>query len=130
MSTMERFRKYNTRFRVKYSGQAGTCWGMVGQMATSSVNFSDEPDTLHWKLFVSGLFLVKSMYVDLINTCPIPKSHQICKIKVPLKVNVFIWFVHKEVISTKNNLAKRIQEGSKRCCFRDQDEPIKHLFIK
>lgn len=38
------------------------------------VNLSDEPDTLHWKLSVSGVFSMKSMYINLINTGPIPKS--------------------------------------------------------
>jgi hypothetical protein len=40
-----------------------------------------------------------------------------------------MWFVHKEVILTKDNLAKRRWEGSKRCYFCDQDENIKHLFL-
>ena len=37
--------------------------------------------------------------------------------------------MHKGVILTKDNLAKRKWEGSKRCCFCDQDETIEHLFI-
>ena len=41
-----------------------------------------------------------------------------------------MWFVYKEVIPTKANLAKCRWEGSKWCCFYHQDETIKHLFLK
>jgi len=94
------------------------------------VNLSDVPDTLQWKLSRSRVFSVKSMYTDLINTGTIPRTVHIWKVKVPLKIKVFIWFVHKGVILTKDNLVKRKWEGSKRCCFCDQDETIEHLFIK
>lgn len=93
------------------------------------VNLTAETDSIRWKLSVSGAFSVKSMYTDLINTGPIPRSIHIWKIKVPLKIKVFMWFVHKGVILTKDNLAKRNWTGSKRCCFCDQEESIKHLFI-
>jgi hypothetical protein len=79
------------------------------------VNLSDEPDTLHRKLSVSGVFLMKSMYIDLINTGPIPRSLHIWKIKMLLKIKVFMWFVHKGVILTKDYLPKCSWEGSKWC---------------
>ena len=94
------------------------------------INLSDVPDIIHWILSVLGVFSVKSMYIDLINTRPIPRSVHIWKIKVPLKIKVFMWFVHKGVILTKNNFVKRSWEGSKRCCFCDQNETIEHLLIK
>ena len=40
-----------------------------------------------------------------------------------------MWFVHKQVILTKDNLAKRNWTGSTRCSFCDQHESIKHLFL-
>ena len=40
-----------------------------------------------------------------------------------------MWFVHKQVILTKDNLVKRNWTGSTRCSFCDQDETIKHLFL-
>ena len=93
-------------------------------------NLFDESDTLHQKLSVTGVFSVKSMYMDLINTDLIPKSLDIWKTKVTLKINVFMWFFHKEVILTKDNLTKCCWEGSKRCCFYNQDKSIQHLFIE
>ena len=79
---------------------------------------------------MSGVFSVKSMYSDFINTGPISRSIHIPKIKVPLKIKVFMWFVHKGVILTKDNLAKHSWEESKRCFLCDQDETIEHLFIQ
>jgi hypothetical protein len=100
------------------------------------INLSDAADSLHWKLSVLGVFSVKSMYTDLINTGPISRMTKRIwerskrwKIKVPLKIKVFMWFVHKGVILTKDNLAERNWEGSKRCCFCDQEETKEHLFL-
>uniref|UniRef100_A0A453G4S4 Reverse transcriptase zinc-binding domain-containing protein n=1 Tax=Aegilops tauschii subsp. strangulata TaxID=200361 RepID=A0A453G4S4_AEGTS len=96
----------------------------------TEVNLFGVEDSLYWKLSGSGVFSVKSMYTDLINTGNIPRTVHIWKVKVPLKIKVFTWFVHKGVILTKDNLAKRNWEGSKRCCFCDHDETIEYLFIK
>jgi hypothetical protein len=93
------------------------------------VHLSQQPDQLHWKLTKNGEFSVKSMYLDIINTGPISRSKHVWKVKVPLKIKVFMWFVHKQVILTKDNLAKRNWTGSRRCSFCDHDESIKHLFL-
>jgi hypothetical protein len=53
----------------------------------------------------------------------------IWKIKVPLKIRIFMWFLHKEVILTKDHLCKQGWHVSSNCCFCDQDETIQHLFF-
>jgi hypothetical protein len=40
-----------------------------------------------------------------------------------------MWFLHRKVILTKDNLAKRNRQGSQKYYFCDQDESIHHLFI-
>ena len=70
------------------------------------------------------------MYSDLIDSGPLSRSLHIWKIKVPLRIKIFMWFVHKEVILTKDNLAKRNWVGNSRCCFSDQNETVKHLFLE
>src|SRR3989337_991643 len=67
--------------------------------------------------------------MDLINSGPISRSLHIWKVKVPLRIKIFMWFVHKRVILTKDNLLKQRWVGSARCCFCDQDETIQCLFI-
>jgi hypothetical protein len=73
---------------------------------------------------------VKSMYLDLIDTGPLSRSLHFWKIKVPLRIKIFMWFVHKGVILTKDNLTKRNWVGNSRCCFCDHNESIKHLFLE
>ena len=51
------------------------------------------------------------------------------KVKVPLCIKIFMWFVHKQVILTKDNLIKRRWVSSSRYCFCVHDETIQHLFI-
>ena len=40
-----------------------------------------------------------------------------------------MWFLYRKEILTKDNLAKRNWNGCTKCCFRDQEETIHHLFI-
>ena len=94
------------------------------------VQLAHQPDQLRWKLTRSGEFMEKSMYIDVINSSVIPSSKHVWKVKVPLKIKVFMWFVHKQVILTKDNLVKRNWTGSTRCSFCDRDETIKHLFFE
>ena len=75
------------------------------------------------------MFSVKSMYLDVINSSVIPSSKHVWKVKVSLRIRVFMWFVHKQVILTKDNLAKRNLMGSARCSFCDCNETIRHLFL-
>jgi hypothetical protein len=53
----------------------------------------------------------------------------IWKMKVPLKIRIFMWFVYQKEILTKDNLKKRNWQGSSRCCFYDHEETVQHLFI-
>ena len=50
--------------------------------------------------------MVKSMYAEKMNghTPFLPKY--IWKLKVPLKIKIFMWFLYKKIILTKYNLAK------------------------
>ena len=73
------------------------------------------------------VFTVQSFYMDLINSGPISRSLHIWKVKVPLCIKIFMWFVHKQVILTKDNLIKRQWVGSSRCCFCDHDETIQFI---
>uniref|UniRef100_A0A8R7P020 Reverse transcriptase zinc-binding domain-containing protein n=1 Tax=Triticum urartu TaxID=4572 RepID=A0A8R7P020_TRIUA len=43
---------------------------------------------------------------------------------------IFMWFVHKGVILTKDNLLKTSWIGNFGCCFCDHNETIKHLFLE
>ena len=71
------------------------------------VQLSDEADTICWKLTTTGVFSMKSMYLDLIDTGSLSRSLHFWKVKVPLRIKNFMWFVHKGVILIKDNLIKK-----------------------
>jgi hypothetical protein len=73
------------------------------------------------------------MYNALIQPdVPIDKitHNKLWKLKIPLRIKVFGWYLRKGVILTKDNLAKRNWHGSKKCVFCHHDESIKHLFFQ
>jgi hypothetical protein len=51
------------------------------------------------------------------------------KVRIPLKIKIFMWYVYKGVVVTKDNLAKCNWNGSKQCSFCCNDESIQHLFL-
>jgi hypothetical protein len=69
------------------------------------------------------------MYVDIMNGHTVFLKKYIWKMKVPLKIKIFMWFLHQKVILTKDNLAKRNWTGCKKCAFCDSEESINHLFF-
>jgi hypothetical protein len=46
------------------------------------------------------------------------------------KNKIILWFLKKGVILTKDNLARRNWNGSKKCCFCSKAETIQHLFFE
>ena len=81
------------------------------------------------KLTSTGIFSVKSMYLYLLNNQPHFLSKYIWKIKVPLKIKIFMLLLQRRVILTKDNLAKWNWNGDQGCCFCDHNESINHLFF-
>ena len=92
------------------------------------VQLHDRDDRFIWSLHQNGMFMVRSMYRAL-TTNEVPHHHVIWKLKIPLKIKVFIWYLLKGVTLTKDNLARRQWKGSVRCCFCNLDETIQHLFF-
>jgi hypothetical protein len=76
-----------------------------------------------------GLFTVSSIYRNLIQQGVVPDKSPLWKLKIPLKIKIFLWYLKKGVILTKDNLAKRKRQGSVKYCFCSSDETIQHLFL-
>ena len=109
----------NIQFRRTLAGNRWEVWlHLVRRLM--EVQLSQQPDQLRWKLTRTEEFTVKSMCLDFINSSSIPSSKHVWRVKVPLKIKVFMWFVHKQVILTKDNLAKRNWTGPTRCSFCDR----------
>ena len=71
------------------------------------------------------------MYKALVHSdVPFINNKQLWKMKVPLKIKIFSWYLRRGVILTKDNLAKRNWQGSTKCVLCHHDENIMHLFFQ
>ena len=78
----------------------------------SNFNLTQGRDTFSWHLTKSGQFTVRSMYLHLANH-NFPFRHKfIWKLKVPLKIKIFLWYLQKGVLLTKDNLRRKNWKSS------------------
>jgi len=75
-------------------------------------NLQDGRDQLIWSLHSSGQYSVRSLYVVLVNN-GVQVSQEIWKSKLPARIKVFLWYLKRCVVLTKDNLAKRNWYGDK-----------------
>jgi hypothetical protein len=118
----------NVSFRRALVGHNLTYWH---ELCTSIIHIqlNHSSDCFIWNYHQSGSFSVRSMYLALINNGYIERNKIIWKLKMPLKIKIFMWYFLKGVVLTKDNLARRNWNGSLRCCFCMKNETIQHLFL-
>ena len=92
------------------------------------INWSEQKDVFVWNLNASETFTVKSMYAAIINN-GVRVLQDIWQIKIPMKIKIFLWYLKKGVVLTKNNLLRRYWKGDNHCCFCHISETINHLFF-
>jgi hypothetical protein len=107
----------------------GVRWNRWLHLRLVGIQLHTHEDEFRWSLTQSSRFTIKSMYLDLLNDNTIYLHKYLWEMKVPLKTKIFMWFLQKKEILTKDNLAKRNRLGCKKCCFCDHGESIHHLFI-
>ena len=118
----------NISFRRVLSGNKWTAWLSLCRKLMM-VNLTDDSDRFVWKLTTTGLFTIKSMYEDLMNDHTPYLRKYLWKLKIPLKIKIFMWFLSNKVLLTKDNLVKRQWTGCTKCVFCVEQETIEHLFI-
>ena len=118
----------NVSFRRNFTGNNLRDWMDLGHRV-ANIQLRVNKDIGIWQLHKSGQFSVRSMYSALLDVRVLPINKPVWKLKIPLKVKVFIWLLHRGVILTKDNLAKHNWKGSKQCCFCMNNETIVHLFF-
>jgi hypothetical protein len=108
----------NIGFRCSLTGGRWDRWiHLVERLMHIQLNSNN--DIFKWNLVESGKFSVKSMYLDMLDDNTIFLKKYLWKMKVPLKIKIFMWFVFQKEILTKDNLKKRNWQGSTSCCFCD-----------
>jgi hypothetical protein len=118
----------NVSFRRHLFGHNLIAWHTIVAMI-SDAQLMGQKDTFIWLAQQNRKFSVCSMYRVLVVPHILPRDHVIWKLKLPLKVKIFIWYLIKGVALIKDNLAKRQWKGSLKCCYCNMDESIQHLFF-
>lgn len=96
----------------------------------ANLTLPQEPDSFHWNLSQNRVFSMKFHYQALIRV-EVPNLNKIIwKIRVPQIVKIFLWYLRKGVLLTKDNLSKRNWQGNKSCVFCHNNETIEHLLFE
>jgi hypothetical protein len=128
VSTVLAHNPLNIAFRRVFNDFKWNQWINLCQRLMS-VQLTNSPDKFVWKLNESGIYSVKSLYLDLMNGHTPFLRKYLWKLKIPLKIKIFMWFLNSKVLLTKDNLAKRKWNGCQKCCFCNESETIHHLFL-
>ena len=83
----------------------------------SHVHLNNNVDVFRLNLNQSGMFTVSSMYTALITNGNVQFDKHLWKLKMTLEIKIFMWYLKRCVILTKDNLARRNWNGNKQCCF-------------
>jgi hypothetical protein len=118
----------NLSFRRTITGSKLVEWKKLLHLLTT-VRFSPARDKFVWDGHKNGIFSVQSMYHLLMYNPNNNRNKMIWKLKIPLKIKVFLWNLGRGVILTKDNLAKKRWKGIMTCCFCNRNESIHHLFF-
>lgn len=94
----------------------------------ASIPLGHSKDKFLWGLHRNGVFSVQSMYHLLMNTPSLTHNMLLWKLKLPLKIKIFLWYLGRGVTIAKINLAKHGWTGSMKWCFCNQNETIQHFF--
>jgi hypothetical protein len=89
------------------------------------VSLTNKPDKFEWKLTPSKQLTLQSIYEDFMSGHVMFLCNYLWNLKLPLKIMIFMWFVHPKVLLTRDNLTKRKWSGSTKCFFGS----IEHLSI-
>jgi len=70
------------------------------------------------------------LFVSLYNMdTQTPFHHKkIWKMKIPLKIKIFLWFLQRGVVLTKDNLTRKNWKESQKCICCNGNQTIQHLF--
>ncbi|MFB5604543.1 MAG: hypothetical protein ACE5RK_09090, partial [Candidatus Nitrosomaritimum aestuariumsis] len=118
----------NISFRRSLTGDNLQSWyDLVSKIAHERLN--EREDVFRWGLNQNGIFKVRTMY-NAMTTGSIWSNRLLWKLKLPLKIKIFLWYLNKCVTLIKDNLVRRNWTGSTSCAFCNREETIQHLFFE
>jgi hypothetical protein len=106
----------NVSFRKALTREKIVDWHNLVTMI-SNFRLQEGNDRFNWNLRRDGTFSVCFMYLHRLDSFVPYRNKGIWKLKIPLKINFFLWLPNKRVILTKDNLVRKNWKDSQKCCF-------------
>jgi hypothetical protein len=97
----------NVSFRRFLNDNNRILWNdLVGRIM--QIRLNNPNDVFSWNLHQHGQYTVHSLHLALINNGMANNMNkQLWRLKIPLKIKIFMWYMWKEVVlTTKDNLLK------------------------
>ncbi|WVZ53261.1 hypothetical protein U9M48_004230, partial [Paspalum notatum var. saurae] len=102
----------NISFRRGLHGERLLAWNELIRRVMN-LELSEGRDVFRWGLNKTGVFSVRSMYKHLINN-GLKVSQEIWRTRIPLKTKIFMWYIKRGVLLTKDNLTRRNWYGGRK----------------
>jgi hypothetical protein len=90
----------NLTFRRTMTGDKLTEWNKM-TTKIAKVRLSSEADSFVWSLHSNDNFSVPSMYNAMLVQANYPLLKPLWKMKIPLKIKIFLWYLGKVLLSPK-----------------------------
>jgi len=101
----------------------------MGLRKMSKVILNNDKDRFIWLIKKDGVFTTQSLYKEIMKEERIGGNGIFWKTKIPLKIKIFLWYLKRGVVLTKDNLLKRRWKGDSKCKFCGLEETIQHPFF-
>ena len=116
-------------FRRTVGPALSRMWLEVVQIA-STIEFSDNEDSLIWQFTSDRVYTSQSLYKIVSFRGVIPTFvPNIWELRIPTKVHFFLQLLSKNKVLTRDNLAKRQKVDTESCLFCNEHETAQHLFF-
>jgi hypothetical protein len=96
-------RPLNISFRRSLVGANLHSWHQL-VLRIVNMHLNDQSDIFRWSMNSNGQFSVSSMYNAKLDSHIVPHIIYLLKLKLPLKIKVFLWLLYKKFILIKDNL--------------------------
>ena len=88
-----------------------------------NLKLQEDNDQIIWSFSSNGKYSVQSLYAVLNHRgVVLLYVSAVWKLKIPPRVQIFLWLVSKNKILTRDNLAKRREVSDKTCLFCNEPE--------
>jgi len=116
-------------FRRAVSENLMQMWFELLEIVEEVVLLEDE-DQIIWSYSSNGKYSVQSLYVVINHKGITPVYvHNVWKLQIPPRVQMFLWLLSKNRTLTRDNLAKRRELAYLTCLFCTERETVDHLFF-